>query len=123
MTKPENQAAIKLLDEWFEDEPTEQTPEPEPFKIGDKMTERQPIITATEGPVPGEFDRRIYGETVARFTEPQIEEHCKSIEDLANACGWNHSDEAIGVQIIRQLQAVNKDLVQNSVLSAGEQPL
>ncbi len=31
---PQNKAAIDILDEWFEDEPTEPTPEPEPFKIG-----------------------------------------------------------------------------------------
>ena len=33
-TKPQNKAAIKLLDDWFDGEPTEPTPEPEPFKIG-----------------------------------------------------------------------------------------
>ena len=107
MTKPENQAAIKLLDEWFEDEPTEPTPEPEPFKIGDKMTERQLIITATEGPVPGEFDRRIYGETVARFTEQQIEDLCEEMPEWVEDCPKKNRVE-MAVQIIRQLQGTKQ---------------
>ncbi len=31
---PQNKAAIKLIDDWFDGEPTEPTPEPEPFCIG-----------------------------------------------------------------------------------------
>ena len=53
------------------------------------------------------------------FTEQQIEEHCVDIEKMPE-----HTQQQFdGVQIIRQLQSVNKDLVQNIVLSAGEQPL
>ncbi len=44
-----------------------------------------------------------YAKTV-HLTEQQIDDFCKPIEDLANAAGWDYADEAIAVQIIRQLQ-------------------
>ncbi len=44
-TEPDNKAAIKLLDEWFDGEPTEPTPEPEPFEIrGSQTTNRTEIM-------------------------------------------------------------------------------
>lgn len=32
--RQENQAAIELLDEWFDEEPVEETPEPMPLNFG-----------------------------------------------------------------------------------------
>ncbi len=34
-TMTDNEKAIELLDEWFDEEPIEETPEPEPLKFGD----------------------------------------------------------------------------------------
>ena len=36
---------------------------------------------------------------IVHFTEQQIEDFCKPIEDLADAAGWDYGDEAIAVQI------------------------
>ncbi len=45
---------------------------------------------------------------IVHFTEQQIEDFCKPIEDLANAAGWDQTDEEIAVHIIRQLQEKRK---------------
>ena len=99
-----NKQAVTLIDEYYKDPLPVDMPEVEPFKIGDEMTERQNIITATEGPVPGEFDRRIYGEPVSRVTEQQIEDYCKKVEDRLNVWDAVGPNDYEGVQIIRQLQ-------------------
>ena len=51
MIEPKNKAAIQLLDEWFEGEPTEPTPEPEPFKIGQSVTNSHALQGYTEQPL------------------------------------------------------------------------
>ncbi len=70
-----------------------------------------------------QIDEQLHEETTLKFTEQQIDDYCEKVENLHLSSRPEGRMLFDVVQIIRQLQSVNRDLVQNIVLSAGEQPL